>query len=199
MSYKRNYSNEEILAGLKDGNRLVENYFFDRLKERAFGIFCRRPTGSWEYMVMEECLSNSFLILQKKIRSGAYHDQNLEAFALGIIRNSYWDGLRKWRRKTFTDIATIQDGAEEKSDLDIMCIVSLFEKYNNLQLTEWGRQLSDRNRRIFDMQLQGYSLKEIAKELGVAYGSIRNICSSKIREAKKLAKQQDVRRLSQVC
>lgn len=190
MSYKRNYSDEAILAGLKNGNQLVENYFFNHLKERAFGIFCRYQAGSREYMAMEECLSNSFLILQKKIRSGSYRDQNLEAFALGIIRNSYWDELRKWQRKSRTCLDTVQERFTENKAFDDSCIVGLLEQRENTQVLKWGRQLSERDQQIFHLVLQGYSLKEIARELGVAYGSLRNIYSKKIKEARELVEQQ---------
>lgn len=189
MSYRRNYSNEAILAGLKNGNRLVESYFFNRLKERAFGIFCRRPVGSWQYMVMEECLSNSFLILQNKIRSGIYQDQNLEAFALGIIRNSYWDELRKWQRKTFTALTAVQERVVEQSNFDVYCIVDVLENYDDPRLKEWEQKLSDRDRHIFNMQLQGYSLKEIAEEIGLSHGSVRNIRSRKVQEVQCLLQQ----------
>ena len=190
MSYNGNYSNEAILAGLKDGDRLVENYFYNRLRERAFGIFCHHSVGSWQYLAMEECLSNSFLILQNKIRSGNYQDQNLEAFALGIIRNSYWDELRKWKRKSHAELNLNQKQYVENKAFDIECIVSLLAERENIHLLGWGHQLSKRDQQIFHLILQGYSLKEIAKKLGVAYGSLRNIYSKKIREARKLAKQQ---------
>ncbi|MCG8331777.1 MAG: sigma-70 family RNA polymerase sigma factor [Chitinophagales bacterium] len=189
MSYKRNYSDEAILAGLKDGNRLVENYFFNRLRERAFGIFCRYQVGSKEYLAMEECLSNSFLILQNKIRLGTYYDHNLEAFALGIIRNSYWDELRKWHRKSRAGMDICQDEFTENKAFDDKCIVGLLEQRENMQVLRWGHQLSERDQQIFHLILQGYSLKEIAKELGVAYGSLRNIYSKKIKEARALVQQ----------
>ena len=182
MPYKKNYSDEIILAGLKDGNRLIESYFYNYLRERAFGIFCRHSVGEWQYWAMEECLSKSFMILQNKVQSGVYQNQNLEAFALGIIRNSYWDERRKWQRKAFADISAVQDVVVEDNICDNIRIVDFLEVYDDLRLIEWGYQLSDRDQHIFNMQLQGYSLKEIAEDIGLSHGSVRNIRSRRIRE-----------------
>lgn len=162
-------------------NPRYRSYFFHSIRNKAKmmikGLYPSDPSD-W----FEDCFSQAFLTILSKIEDGSYEDQNLSAFALKVVRLTYKNQRRKSRSYvTFT--ADIPDEAPRLVTAATSA-EDFFEIYQLEQLKFWYRRLPKLKRQIFDLKIQGFDHKEIAVELGIAYGTLRNKYSELIAEAR---------------
>lgn len=180
---------EEALTGIRRNDRQVVNAYYYYLRQRAFGIFCRQPQGSPEYLAMEDCFSQAFLIFLNKVRNGQYRHRNLDAYALGIVRFCYADSRKSLRRHTHEELNPDIDIPMVASAFGVQTAFIFFEGLPDLHLLQWYFSLESLSRRMLNLRLQGYNHREIAEQLNLSHGAVRNRFSQLIREARKVARE----------
>lgn len=180
-------SPEEALAGIRCNDPRVVDAYYYHLRARAFGIFCRQPEGSPEYLAMEDSFSRAFLIFLEKVRSGQYRHHNLDAFALGIVRNCYSDIRKSQRRHDYTGLGSVAELPDDAPTLPATA-EGFFESLPVLPLLQWYRSLEELSRRLLCLRCQGYNHREIAELLCLSPGAVRNRFSQLIREAREVAR-----------
>ena len=180
------FSPEAVLEGICHNDRSIVEAYYYYLRERAFGIFCAgRPRGSTAYLAMEDCFSLAFMTLLEKVRSGGYEHRNLDAFALGIVRNCYSDAQKKMRRHAWGELSTAAEPRDEAPAIHLSA-ASLFDELPEIHLLHWYFGLEQMSQRILDLRAQGYNHYEIAELLPLAPGTVRNRFSRMVREAREV-------------
>lgn len=180
-------SPEQALEGIRRNDRQVVDAYYYYLRERAFGIFCRQPQGSPEYLAMEDCFSQAFLIFLDKVRSGQYRHRKLDAFALGIVRNCYSDTRKGLRRHAWAELPPTADLPDQPPAIPLTA-ESFFESLPGFNLIHWYRSLEALPRRLLCLRCQGYNHREIAEQLSLSPGGVRNRFSHLIREAREVSR-----------
>lgn len=180
------YSAEAVREGIIRNDRAVIEWFYGRLRRRAFGLLCRAPQGSPACLAMEDCFNPAFLILLRKVREGHFRGGNLMAYALMVVRHCYCDEQKKERRRRWQELSA---AGEPPAAPSAACrtAAEVFEREGHVRLLQWYRSLDERLQRLLDLRLQGYNHYEIAERLPLAAGSVRNRFSKLMREAQGVA------------
>ncbi len=183
------FSAEQALAGIRRNDRRIVEAYYYYLRERAFGIFCRAPQGSPEFLAMEDCFSQAFMTFLHKVQSGQYCHRNLDAYALGIVKYCYSDALKRQGRHPCAELSPAAEPADTPPAAPPTA-ESCFEALPDLHLFHWYHDLEELPRRLLDLRCQGYNHHEIAERLPQrpAPGTVRNWFSQLVREARKVVR-----------
>lgn len=173
----------EALAGIRNHDQKIIGRYYRYLRERAFALFCYAPKGSPAWLAMEDCFNLAFLAFLEKARRPQFEPRNLDAFALEVVRRSFLDTLKKERRHSYAELSAAQEPADEPATVHLTA-GSLFEGLPDLLLLHWYFRLEALSRRLLDLRVLGYNHKEIAGQLPLAPGTVRNRFSELVREAK---------------
>ena len=175
----------EALAGIRHHDQKTIGRYYRYLRERAFGLFCYGPKGSPAWLAMEDCFSLAFLAFLRKARSPEFEPRNLDAFALEVVRRSFLDTLKKQRRHSWAELSPASEPADKPAVFHLTA-ASFFDEQPGFLLIQWYFTLKKDWRRILDLRIQGYNHKEIARELRLAPGAVRNRYSKLAREARQV-------------
>ena len=191
----RAYSAEAVRDGILRDDRAVIDWFYGRLRQRAFGLLCRAPKGSLAYLQMEDCFNPAFLLLLRKVREGHFRGGNLMAYALTVVRYCYSDERKKARRHCWQELPA---GGEPVDSPSSTChtAADVFEQEGHVRLLHWYHTLDERSRRLLDLRFQGYNHREAAQKLRLAPGTVRNCYVEIFRQAKKLGPQRPAEHLT---
>lgn len=171
-----------LLEGLRRNDARIIRNFYDRVYRMTYRSLAA-SYGPQHRETFADCFSQAFLILLRKIRSDAVAPNKLEAFAFGIVRYTFWDAVRRSRRR---ELPTAPEDLPEVAASGPTQYSSAGEWLATLdhpQLLVWFEGLSDRQQRLLDLRLQGYKLREIAELTGLAHGTLRNVLPELLRRA----------------
>lgn len=174
------YAPARIWEGLLNESPRFEAYYYHHIRPKA-GIMIRRLYSKDPVDWLEDCFSQAFLTLLRKIRSGNYEHRNLDAFALQIIKFTYSNARRKRLALVpliceVPDIPTAAPGFTTTGEL--------FEQLQQKKLSRWYKRLPLLKQRMLDLRMQGLDYKEIAEELDFSHGVIRNKFARLLKEAR---------------
>ena len=185
MSTNVSFRSQQVLEGLRSKDPVCLNSYYSHIHPKAVIIIHRifpADPSDW----LEDCFSTAFLTFLKKIRCPNFQARNIDAYALEIIKRTYFNARKKQK-----SLAILTDEIPERAHLSPEpSVKNADELFSNLQqkkLLRWYRQLPPRYRRILDLRTQGWDYKEIAEEVNISHTLLRNHFSKLLREARKLA------------
>lgn len=151
-------SDEEMLAGCKKNQEAAQKYLFDRYSRVMTGV-CMRYADRYEEA--QDIVQDGFVKVFKKIKTftGA---GSLEGWIRRIMVNTALDYLRKTKAERFNqnidDVAyLLKDDQQIESTLQAEDLLKLIQK------------LPIGYRTVFNLYaIEGYSHKDIAKELNIS-------------------------------
>ena len=177
-------SQHKLLQQLRNGEQRVINSFYCKLKKRVWKALVGRYQA-YQLQTLEDCFSDAFLVFLEKIRDKDFKANNLQGYAYRIVFLTFKNRLRHRRWLISTSPTELPEPHPELSNV-FYSADTLFESANADQLVHWFEKLSAKEQQILNLQLQNYKLKEIAQELELSHGTIRNIRSRLIKEAKEV-------------
>lgn len=183
MSSNVMHAPTRVWEGLLNESPRFEAYYYRHIQPKA-GIMIRRLYPNDPIDWLEDCFSQAFLTLLNKIRSGNYEHRNLDAFALQIIKFTYSNARRK--RLSLVPF-THEIPEKEIADSPLSNAGDLFDRFEQKKLSRWYQRLPIQQRFMLDLRMQGLDYEEIAKELDLAPGTVRNHFSKLLREARKIS------------
>lgn len=183
MNKKAKFSQQEVIAGLRERNPQIIKHFTQRLRNRVYGKF-RKKYPEHQHSWIDDSLSEAMIILLHKMDNQLPSHLSLDNYAFGIVKYSFYALVRKSRKEPTLP----QDEFPEQSRADRRfhaTLHSLFNWEGQDSHLQWFRQLSDREQQLLDLRAQGFSNKEIAAKLKLADGTVRNLLSGLMKKAKK--------------
>ncbi|MCB0630724.1 MAG: RNA polymerase sigma factor [Saprospiraceae bacterium] len=177
---------EVILQGLKDNDPRIITYYYHDLRDQAYAYICA-IFGRDRLDLLEDLFSDAFIKLQEKIQTGRYEHQNLNAFALGIIKNMFLNARKKKAREISYPPEDLSDLIDEAWDPILVSVMEPAEILQPYHLKSWYLQLSTKERLILILRAKDWPHKEIAEYLDLAPGSVRNIFMRLSKQAKELS------------
>ena len=164
MEPKIKYSEEELVALLKEQNNDAFNYLYDHYSGALFTIINQivpdKDTAS-------DVLQEVFVNVWRKI--GTYDETKGRLFTwmLNIARNAAID---KVRSKGYRDNQRTQSIADGESGMEM----SSNPVVNDVGLKKVLTTLNDEYRKLIDLSyFQGFTHEEIAKMLGIPLGTVK--------------------------
>jgi RNA polymerase sigma-70 factor (ECF subfamily) len=150
---------EELIQACIEGKRYAQKVLYDRYYSLMYAI-CVRYTGNKEEA--EDVLIEGFIKIFSKIKEFR-NEGSFEGWLKRIIINTAINNFRYNSKKKYLNVIDNEKTVEVKDDIDI------FKKnYSAEYLIKLIQQLPDGYRIIFNMyEIEGYSHKEIANELGI--------------------------------
>ncbi|MEM6803540.1 MAG: sigma-70 family RNA polymerase sigma factor [Bacteroidota bacterium] len=178
------YSDQEIIAGIQAGGiqrQRIENYLFDQHAGLVY-------QGMKRYRLSEvdalDVYSMSILALSEQIRSNRFQGKSkIRTFLFSIFRNRCINKIRDNKTNKFSFVDQIPDLPEKaKGVLEQLVIQENFDK-----IQDCIAKLGEKCEKILMMRdYYGYSLEEIAKEIGFktsqSVSSMRYRCMEKLKE-----------------
>ena len=169
--------------GLVEGDPKIITTFYYRVRKRIYLHFKLRSTD-FQMQQLDDCINRGFLKFLEKIRSESFKTVNLEGYAFTIIKGYFKNQTRN--RKTLISFAPETLPEVEPTTAKCYSAEDFFDTHTSERLKHWFQTLSQRDQQIFDLQLKGYKQKESAQLLNLSHGSLRNIYSQLIQEARKI-------------
>lgn len=164
------------------------NAFFKHLRQRAHQQLLGRQVAYYLKDALESAVSDGLLIFQQKLACADIQVQCPEAFAFEIVKRTYWDYRRRAQSKQrvqFDQLEVLQELSQKQRFADGE---QLFANLSEPHLWKWYKHLSARDQKMIDLRCQGYYDHEIAVQIGLSHGGVRN-CFSKLLSAARLIAQ----------
>lgn len=186
MSANVSYCPTWVLDGLQTNDPLPLKFYYNYIKPKAIAVI-RRLYPDDPHDWLKDSFSMAFLKFLEKIQSGSYVHDNLDAFAIQIIRYTY-SNLRRNRlaKAKVTDQIPDQLMATPETTNTPENLGELFEFIKRKRHARWYRNLRPEQKSMLDLRMRGWHYKDIADELGVAHGTIRNKFPKLLAQAQKL-------------
>ena len=157
-------SEQVMIEGCKRGDRSAQKKLFDLLAPKMFAL-CIRYMG--ERSAAEDVLQEGFVTLFSKLASFS-GDGSFEGWARKIFVNTALMALRK------TDTLKMSEELESAGHVSSE-EASAVQRIGYKELIRMISSLPDGYRTVFNMSvIEGYSHKEIAKELGISEATSRS-------------------------
>lgn len=182
------YCPKQIVLGLKNDDPKVTAYYYRYLWDRSMR-FLNARYGANQPEQLEDFFSDAFIVLRQKIQNGSYNHQNLHAYALGIVKNMFFQMRKNQSRKTFLPLEQLPD--MEIPPKAFKSLGELLDSLFQFELKSWYNKLHKKEQQLLDLRMAGLSYKEIAEEMDLAYGTVRNHFSDLLKDAKEILKPVD--------
>lgn len=164
MNLQHKYSQEEIIQGCQAGERRYQELLYKMMSSKMLGVCMRYAKDQFE---AEDMMQTAFVKVFRNIN--AYRGEgSFEGWIRRIMVNTSIEVYRKnLRSLNVVDIDETHDHqASTAFDMSRLNIADLMKLIRNL---------SDGYRLVFNMYaIEGYSHKEIAKELGITEGASKS-------------------------
>ena len=175
---------ELVIQAAHENNEVVITKYYDYLKSKpSLKRLSKYYDSSLFYTAFEEAFNSAFLKFLEKIKSPGFIHRNLDGFAYRIVYNKTRDELDKLiRMRKFeefdvqkhdriipTSFQTVQDWIAYDADTS---------------LEHWFQALSVVEKKIIELRFLDYNHKEIAAELQLSEGTVRNKFSKIIQSAR---------------
>lgn len=157
------YTIDSLLEGCRRGDRKAQESLYKTLASRMMGICMRYAKDTFE---AEDVLQMGFVKVFQKV-SDFRGEGSFEGWVRRIMVNTAIESYRKnLRNLNIVDIDEVYDQPQNTFDM------SGLELKDLLKLVQ---QLSNGYRLVFNMYvIEGYSHKEIAKQLGITEGASKS-------------------------
>lgn len=157
------YTIDSLLEGCRRGDRKAQESLYKTLASRMMGICLRYAKDTFE---AEDVLQMGFVKVFQKV-SDFRGEGSFEGWVRRIMVNTAIESYRKnLRNLNIVDIDEVYDQPQNTFDM------SGLELKDLLKLVQ---QLSNGYRLVFNMYaIEGYSHKEIAKQLGITEGASKS-------------------------
>ena len=163
MNLDHTYTIDSLLEGCRKGDRKAQESLYKILASRMMGVCMRYAKDTFE---AEDVLQMGFVKVFQKV-SEFRGDGSFEGWIRRIMVNTAIESYRKnLRNLNLVDIDEVYDQPQSTFDM------SGLELKDLLKLVQ---QLSNGYRLVFNMYvIEGYSHKEIARELGITEGASKS-------------------------
>ncbi len=152
--------NEETLLvkACADGNPVAQQQLFDRYSKKMMGVCLRYAEDRME---AQDILQEGFIKVFDAIKSFS-HTGSLEGWVRRIIVNTALDNYRRTKAKRHAvNIDDVEYTLKEEA--------GVVEHYSAQHLMDMIHQMPEGYRVIFNLYaIEGYSHKEIAKQMGIS-------------------------------
>lgn len=157
------YTIDSLIEGCRRGDRKAQESLYKTLASRMMGICLRYAKDTFE---AEDVLQMGFVKVFQKV-SDFRGEGSFEGWVRRIMLNTAIESYRKnLRNLNIVDIDEVYDQPQNTFDM------SGLELKDLLKLVQ---QLSNGYRLVFNMYvIEGYSHKEIAKQLGITEGASKS-------------------------
>lgn len=163
MNLDRTFTIDSLLEGCKKGDRKAQESLYKALASKMMGVCMRYAKDTFE---AEDILQMGFVKVFQKV-SEFRSDGSFEGWIRRIMVNTAIETYRKnLRSLNVVDIDEVYDQPQSTFDMG---------KLELNDLMKLVQQLSNGYRLVFNMYaIEGYSHKEIAKELGISEGASKS-------------------------
>lgn len=156
-------STTELLAGCRAGNRKSQELLYGTYARKMLAVCARYAKDNFE---AEDILQVAFIKIFDKIKDFK-EEGSLEGWIRRIMVNT---AIEFYRRNARLNLVLEMDEAQEQSVSE-----NQFSKMNMQDLLRIIQTLSPGYRLVFNMYaIEGFSHKEIAKELGISEGTSKS-------------------------
>lgn len=165
LSTKIKYSEQELVAMLKEQSNDAFNYLYDNYSGALFTIISQIVT---EKETASDVLQEVFLNIWKKIDMYDAAKGRLFTWMLNIARNAAIDKVRsKGYRDSFKNQSISESG-------DTGINVSVNAETSDIGLKKMLTKLKDEYRTLIDLSyFQGFTHDEISKIMGIPLGTVK--------------------------
>ena len=163
MNLDHSYTIDSLFEGCRRGDRKAQENLYKTLASRMMGICMRYAKDTFE---AEDVLQMGFVKVFQKI-SDFRGEGSFEGWIRRIMVNTAIESYRKnLRNLNLVDIEEVYDQPQNTFDMSVLELKDL------LKLVQ---QLPNGYRLVFNLYvIQGYSHKEIAKQLGITEGASKS-------------------------
>lgn len=153
----------QLITNCKAGKQKAQAELYRLFAPKLFGVSLRY---SRDHTEAEDTLHEAFVTIYNKINQYSGKG-SFEGWMKRIVVNMALEKYRtRYRLQTVEDI-TIYDSKST--------FVDVYDKINTAQLMEMINELPPRYKMVFNMYaIDGYSHKEIAKEMGISEGTSKS-------------------------
>ncbi|HEY1008895.1 MAG TPA: RNA polymerase sigma factor [Daejeonella sp.] len=163
MNLDHRFTIDSLLEGCKKGDRKAQEHLYKMLAPKMMGVCMRYAKDTYE---AEDILQLGFIKVFQKVAEFR-GEGSFEGWIRRIMANSAIESYRKnLRTLNVIDIDEVHDQPQSTFDM------SGLELKDLMKLVQ---QLSNGYRLVFNMYvIEGFSHKEIAKELGISEGASKS-------------------------
>ncbi|MGV3686652.1 MAG: RNA polymerase sigma factor [Daejeonella sp.] len=163
MNLDHRFTIDSLLEGCKKGDRKAQEHLYKMLAPKMMGVCMRYAKDTYE---AEDILQLGFIKVFQKVAEFR-GEGSFEGWIRRIMVNSAIESYRKnLRTLNIIDIDEVHDQPQSTFDM------SGLELKDLMKLVQ---QLSNGYRLVFNMYvIEGFSHKEIAKELGISEGASKS-------------------------
>lgn len=172
MLSKVKYTEEELVALVKDGNRDAFSYLYDNYSRALFGVIYKIVAEETE---AEDILQNVFLKIWNSFSSYSGDKGRLYSWMLNIARNASIDFIRSKQNKMNS-----QNFQSDNIVNEINRHHNTSVNYDHIGLKNVLSKLDEEHKLIIDLAyFEGYTQDEISKKLNMPLGTVK----TRIRQA----------------
>ncbi|TDB65790.1 RNA polymerase sigma factor [Arundinibacter roseus] len=172
---KTNYSEEDLVASLKQNNREAYEYLYERYSGALFSVICKVLRDEEK---AEDVMQDAFLKIWKSITSYDPAKGRLFTWMLNIARNSAIDAVRSEGRKPILDDITENLDRTEQN-------ASYQPSTSTLDLKALVENLKPERKLLVDLvYFQGYTQEEVSKELNIPLGTVKSRIRTALQDLK---------------
>ena len=156
---------EKLIAGCAKGDRESQRRIYELYYSKMMGV-CVRYSGNREEA--KDLLHDGFLKVFEHINKFS-NIGSFEGWMRRIMINTVIDSYRKNKNIFSTDANEFENIKNEEPDLDIL------RQLNTEDVLKAVQRLSPGYRAVFNLYvIEGFSHKEVAKELGISIGTSKS-------------------------
>jgi RNA polymerase sigma-70 factor (ECF subfamily) len=173
------YSEEELLALLKNGDESSFAYLYDHYSGALYGIIFRMINNQ---QLAEDVLQEAFVKIWNNLSSYDPSKGRLFTWMLNITKNLSIDTMRA---KSYKQQSKIQNSENVVNHPDSNS--SENDKFDTLGIREQVTLLKKNQKQIIDLAyFEGFTQVEISEKLGIPLGTVKTRMRAAVLELKKL-------------
>jgi RNA polymerase sigma-70 factor (ECF subfamily) len=175
MKYSNRSSDNDLIQGCRQSNRLAQKFLYERFFGRVFGIAMRYTKNQEEAI---DILNTAFLKVFTSLDK--YEDNsNLAGWIAKIVFNTAIDHVRRnTKYRQVMDFNIERDGAVDNDSLDNLQVEDLYRLIQKLPAS---------SRSVFNLYvIDGYKHKEISDLLDISVGTSKWHLSNARKELQEL-------------
>lgn len=169
----RKYTEEELVASLKDGDQAALSFLYDNYSAALFGVIMRiiesSSTPQTSHENAEDILQNVFVKIWKNISFYDSSKGKLYTWLINIARNTAIDSLRV---KDYALKSKIQSIDNSVRSIDKQYNVAIHADHIGLK-TLISKMKPEHKQLIDKLYFEGYTQEEAAEELKIPIGTVK--------------------------
>ena len=175
------YSEPELVAALKSGDKQAFSYLYDNYSAALFGVVCRIVVDE---DIAADVLQDSFVKIWKNIAAYDEGKGRLFTWLLNVCRNTAIDCVRSNASRMGAKIQN-DDAAVYQVDKSAGSMIHA----DHIGLKEVVSQLKEEHRQLISLAYyQGYTQQEISKELNIPLGTVKTRIRSALMQLREILK-----------